>query len=269
MIVSRILEPRSKLATARSLREETTTSSLALELGIHIEEDRQLYAAMDWLVARQQRIESKLAAKHLHDGSLVLYDVSSSFYTGTHCSLASFGHNRDGVNGYPQIVYGLLCNAEGCPVAMEVFEGNTSDAATLPAQVEKIRRRFHIERVVLVADRGMITSKRIDETLRGVEGLDWITALRTATIRKLVEQRLIELSLFDERDLVEVQSPDYPGERLVVCRNPFLAADRARTRIELLEATEKQLETVVAADGGFQSAGRTGSIEAGRVTRFA
>jgi transposase len=247
MIVSRIIEPGSKLATARALSEESATSSLAVELGIHIEDDRQLYDAMDWLVARQHRIESKLAAKHLHDGSLVLYDVSSSYYTGTHCSLAAFGHNRDGKNGYPQIVYGLLCNSDGCPVAIEVFEGNTADPTTLPGQVDKIRRRFRIERLILVGDRGMITSKRIDETLRGVEGLQWITALRAQSIRKLVEQGIIQPSLFDQRDLLEVHSPDYPGERLVVCRNPFLAEERARRRTELLDATEKQLQQVLTA----------------------
>jgi len=247
MVVARVIEPRSKLATLRGLKEQTATSSLAMELGIEVEEERQLYHAMDWLVERQHRIENKLAAKHLHDGSLVLYDVSSSFYTGSHCALAQFGHNRDGDNGCPQIVYGLLCNAEGCPVAIEVFEGNTADPATLAVQVEKIRRRFRIERVVLVGDRGMITSKRIDETLRGVEGLEWITALRAAGISKLVEQCIIQPSLFDQRDLLEVQSPDYPGERLMVCRNPFLAEERARKREELLKATEKQLDAVVRA----------------------
>jgi transposase len=247
MIVARVIDPRSKLATARALKEESATSSLAMELGIEIEDERELYQAMDWLVERQQRIENKLAQKHLRDGSLVLYDVSSSFYTGTHCALAKFGHSRDGKNGYPQIACGLLCNSEGCPVAIEVFEGNTADPATLPGQVEKIRRRFRIERVVLVGDRGMITSKRIDQTLRGVPGLEWITALRADNIRKLVEQGIIQPSLFDERDLMEVQSPDYPGERLVVCCNPFLAEERAQKRKELLEATEEQLEAVVAA----------------------
>ena len=247
MIVARVIEPQSKLATARALKEQTATSSLGLELGIELESERRLYEAMDWLVARQARIENKLAKKHLREGSLILYDVSSSFYTGTHCPLADFGHNRDGKNGYPQIVYGLLCNAQGCPVAVEVFEGNTSDPTTLATQVEKIRQRFRIDRVVLVGDRGMITSKRIDETLRGIQGLDWISALRSGSIKKLVEQGTIELSLFDERDLLEVHSPDYPGERLVVCRNPFLADERKRKRKELLEATEKKLAAVVAA----------------------
>jgi hypothetical protein len=247
LIVQRIIAPRSKLATARTLHEECATSSLALELDIELKDDRELYDAMDWLLARQERVEKKLARTHLHDGSLVLYDVSSSFYTGRHCSLAAFGHNRDGKNGYPQIVYGLLCNAEGCPVAIEVFRGNTADPATLSAQVQKMRERFALERVVIVGDRGMITSARIEETLRGVPGLDWITALRTEGIRELVEQGVIERSLFDRTDLLEVQSPEYQGERLIVCHNPFLEQERRRKRQELLAATEKLLDKIVAA----------------------
>jgi len=247
LIVQRIIAPRSKLATARSLHQECATSSLALELDIELKDDRELYNAMDWLLARQERVEKKLARTHLHDGSLVLYDVSSSFYTGGHCSLATFGHNRDGKNGYPQIVYGLLCNVEGCPVAIEVFRGNTADPATLAAQIQKMRERFALERVVIVGDRGMITSARIEETLRGVPGLDWITALRTEGIRALVEQGIIERSLFDRTDLLEVQSPEYPGERLIVCHNPFLEQERRRKRQELLAATEKLLDKIVAA----------------------
>ncbi|MFQ5479630.1 MAG: IS1634 family transposase, partial [Candidatus Binatia bacterium] len=247
MLAARIIDPRSKLATARGLQGETATSSLALELDFELESPRQLYEALDWLGERQKRIENKLAKKHLRDGSLILYDVSSSFYTGTHCSLAKFGHNRDGKNGYPQIVYGLLCNSDGCPIAVEVFEGNTSDPKTLQSQVDKILKRFRLERVILVGDRGMLTSKRIDETIREVEGLDWITALRAESIRKLVEQGQIQPSLFDERDLMEIESPDYPGERLVVCRNPLLAESRARKRQELLAATEKKLDEIVTA----------------------
>jgi len=247
MIVARVIDPRSKLATARSLKGETATTSLALELGVELHDDRRLYDALDWLIDRQGRIEKKLAKKHLRDGSLILYDVSSSFYTGTHCPLAKFGHNRDGKNGYPQIVYGLLCSAEGCPVAVEVFEGNTSDPKTLQAQIVKLRELFQIERVILVGDRGLITAKRIDETLRAVEGVDWITAMRADSIKKLVEQGTIQPSLFDDRDLMEVESADYPGERLVVCRNPFLAEERTRKRKELLEATEKKLEEIVVA----------------------
>ena len=250
MIVARIIAPSSKLATARDLQAETRTSSLALELGLddHVSED-DLYAAMDWLVARQGQIEKNLASRHLQDGSLVLYDVTSSYYTGTHCPLAQRGHNRDGDNGYPQIVYGLLCNAEGCPVAVEVFEGNTADPKTLSSQIAKIRRRFGVQRVVFVGDRGLITHARINQELRGVEGLDWITALRAPAVASLVQQGVIQLSLFDQQDLAEVYSPDYPGERLIVCRNPLLAEDRARTREELLLATEKELTKIVAATG--------------------
>jgi transposase len=247
MIVSRVIAPHSKLATSRGLKEESATSSLALELGLQLESDSELYQAMDWLVERQGRIETKLAEKHLRNDSPILYDLSSSYYTGSHCSLAMFGHNRDGANGYPQINYGLLCNAEGCPVAIEVFEGNTADPMTLEAQIQKIRSRFHLQRLVLVGDRGMITSKRIEETLRDIEGLDWVTALRADTIKTLVQQGIIQPSLFDKRDLIEVQSPDFPGERLVVCYNPLLAHERTRKRRELLEATEKLLRAVVEA----------------------
>ena len=225
MVASRILEPRSKLATAATLAPETAKHTLAGELGVEGAGEEELYAAMDWLAERQQRIEAKLARRHLSDGSLVLYDVSSSYYTGRHCDLAAYGHNRDGKRGFPQIVYGLLCTREGCPVAVEVFEGNTGDPATLASQVEKVRERFGIERVVFVGDRGMITTRRIDEVFRAVEGLEWISALRSGAIQKLVKQGLIERSLFDEQDLVAIHAPDYPGERLVVCRNPLLAAN--------------------------------------------
>jgi len=247
MIVARIIEPRSKLATTRELNEETLSSSLGHELGIESLSEDDLYRAMDWVLKRQHRIETKLAKKHLRDGSLVLYDVSSSYYTGTHCSLAEFGHDRDGKKGFPQIVYGLLCNSEGCPVAVEVFKGNTGDPKTLAPQIHKIRRRFEVERVVMVGDRGMITSKRIKEDLKDVDGFDWITALRAPAIKKLAEQGVVQASLFDERDLAEISSPDYPGERLIVCRNPLLADERSRKREELLQATEQKLDEIVLA----------------------
>jgi hypothetical protein len=247
LVVMRVIRPGSKLATARRIRSESACCSLGLELGIESVSEGDLYRAMDWLLERQRRIETKLAKKHLRDGTLILYDVSSSYYTGTHCSLAKFGHNRDGKHGFPQIVYGLLCSAEGCPIATEVFEGNTGDPKTLSKQIEKIRKRFGLRRVVLVGDRGMITTKRIDEELRDIEGLDWITALRADAIKKLVEQNIVQPALFDQHDLAEVHSPDYPGERLVVCRNLALAHERARTREELLQATEKDLETIAAA----------------------
>jgi transposase len=249
MIVARILEPASKLATARALQEETATTSLGLELGLEQEriDEQELYIALDWLLKRQSRIENKLARQHLSEGTLILYDVTSSYYTGHRSTLIQFGYDRDGKRGFPQIVYGLLCNADGCPVAIEVFAGNTSDPNTLGAQITKVRRRFGVQRVVFVGDRGMITSKRIDEELRGVDGLEWVTALRADTIRLLAEQGVIQPSLFDERDLAEVVSSDFPGERLIVCRNPLLAAERARKRAELLAATERQLDEVVAA----------------------
>ncbi|MGH6892748.1 MAG: IS1634 family transposase [Dongiaceae bacterium] len=247
LIVARVIAPGSKLSAARALREETATHSLALELALAGLEDAAVYQALDWLLARQARIENKLAHKHLGDGSLVLYDVSSSTYTGHVPTLAQFGDNRDGDTGDPQIVYGLLCNGEGRPVAIEVFPGNTADPTTFTAQVQKVRQRFGLKRVVLVGDRGMITSARIDEDLRGVEGLDWITALRADGLKKLQSQGTIQPSLFDERDLAEVTSPDYPHERLVVCRNPWLADERRRKREELLRATERDLEKILAA----------------------
>jgi transposase len=247
MIVARILSPGSKLATARCLREETASSSLALQLAIADVEDRELYEAMDWLLARQTRIENKLSKKHLRDGTLVLYDVSGSYYTGRRSELVQFGHPRDGKKGVPQIVYGLLCNADGCPVAIEVFSGNTADPTTLASQIAKIRKRFGVQRVIMVGDRGMITNRRIEEEFRGVEGLHWITALRADTIKKLASQGSIQASLFDEQDLAEIQSPDFPGERLILCRNPLLADERARKRQELLAATEKKLDEIVAA----------------------
>jgi transposase len=245
-IVARVIEPRSKLATARDIAEETASSSLGVELGLEGISEDHIYKAMDWLLARQGRIEDKIAARHLKDGSLLLYDVSSSYYTGRRCPLAFFGHNHAGKKGFPQIVYGLLCNADGCPIAVEVFKGNTADTKTLSSQIEKVRSRFGIKRVIFVGDRGMITTKRIEEEFRGVEGLDWITALRSEAIKRLAEQKVIELSLFDERDMAEVTSPEYPGERLIVCRNPLLAQERARTREELLKATEAELEKIAA-----------------------
>ena len=247
MIVARIVSPASKLATARALQEETATTSLALELGLDNVEEKELYAAMDWLLERQRRIETKLAKRHLEDGTLILYDLSGSYYTGRCSGLVDFGYSRDGKKGLPQVVYGLLCGPDGCPIAIEVFEGNTADSATLSSQISKVRKRFGIQRVVLVGDRGMITSRRIEEEFRGSEGLDWITALRADSIKKLASQGAVQPSLFDERDLVEIESPDYPGERLVACRNPLLADERGRKRRELLRATEEKLAEIVAA----------------------
>jgi transposase len=247
MIVLRIIAPGSKLANLISMQPETAEHTLADELQLGDIQTPELYEAMDWLLARQKRIEKKLAKKHLQEGAVVLYDVSSSYYTGRQSQLIMMGYSRDGKPGEPQIVYGLLCAPDGCPIAIAVFSGNTADPTTFTAQVNTIRQRFGITRVVLVGDRGMITSKRIDEDLRDVEGLDWITALRNDSIKKLVKQETIQLSLFDERDLAEVTSADYPGERLIVCRNPLLADERARKRQELLAAAEKKLDAVVKA----------------------
>jgi len=247
MIVTRVIAPASKLATARALKDETATTSLPLELKLQDVHEDELYQTLDWLVKRQRRIETKLAKRHLTDGTLVLYDVSGSYYTGRRSGLVDFGHNRDGKRGVPQIVYGLLCNAQGCPIAIEVFKGNTGDPTTLGSQIKKVRGRFGIERVVFVGDRGMITSKRIDEELRAVDGLDWITALRNDTIKTLAAKGVIERSLFDKQDLAMITSPDFPGERLIVCFNPLLAAERARKRSELLAATEQKLDEIVEA----------------------
>jgi transposase len=247
LIVGRILEPRSKLATARLLREETLASSLGEVLDVADTDEDELYQAMDRLLPRQHQIEARLAKKHLHEGTLALYDVTSSYFEGRHCPLAQLGHSRDDKKGRPQIVIGLLCNSEGCPVAVEVFEGNTADPKTVKAQVEKLRQRFELERVVLVGDRGMLTSARIKTDVAPHAGLDWISSLRAPQIRALVTSGALQLSLFDEQDLAEIESPDYPGERLVVCRNPLLAEERRRKRNEMLAATERKLTKVVEA----------------------
>jgi transposase len=246
MIVARVMEPASKLATARQLDAATATASLGplLELGTLSEQD--LYAALDWLLSQQSRIETRLAQRHLSRGTLVLYDVSSTWFEGRTCPLARRGYSRDGKRDKLQIVFGLLCASDGCPVAVEVFEGNTADPSTLAAQVDKLKQRFHLDHVVLVGDRGMITEARIDTLLRPA-GLDWLTALRAPTIRTLLDQGALQLSLFDERDLAEVIAPEFPDERLVVCRNPLLAAERARKRLDLLAATEADLRKVTKA----------------------
>jgi len=245
MIVARLIEPASKLATARLLDEETASCSLGQVLGLGAVDEQQLYGALDWLVEQQERIEKALARRHLKNGTLVLYDVSSTYFEGRTCELAQFGHNRDGKHGKLQIVFGLLCSQDGCPVAIEVFEGNVGDPSTLQTQIAKLKERFDLDRVVLVGDRGMITEARIRQDVKPA-GLDFITALRAPAIRKLVDAGELQLSLFDDRDLAEITSLDYPGERLVVCRNPLLAAERARKRRELLAATEEKLRKIQA-----------------------
>ena len=245
LVVARLLDPASKLTTARLLNATTATSSLGTVLGLGKVDEQELYDALDWLLAQQERIEAALARRHLSHGTLVLYDVSSTYFEGRTCELAKFGHNRDGKSGKLQIVFGLLCAKDGCPVAIEVFDGNVADPATLANQVKKLKERFALEHVVLVGDRGMITEARIEEVLKPA-GLDWITTLRAPAIRSLAEAGSLQLSLFDERDLATITSPDYPGERLVACRNPLLADERARKREDLLVATEKKLAAIAA-----------------------
>jgi Transposase DDE domain len=246
MAVAQVTGPDSKLAIARGLRAETAVSSLGevLRLGGCDEDD--LYAAMDWLRARQDRIEDALAARHLAGGTLVLYDVSSAAFEGRTCPLGAIGHPKDGVRGRLQIVYGLLTSKEGIPVAIEVFKGNTGDPKTVASQVSKIKDRFGISRVVLVGDRGMLTAARLREDV-GPADLDWITALRAPQVKKLVRDGALQLTLFDTADLAEITHPDFPGERLVACKNPFLEAERARKREALLTATEADLAKITAA----------------------
>ena len=244
MLVARITAPGSKLALARGLSDVTADSSLGELLDVQNADEDRCYAAMDWLLERQASIENALAKRHLADGSLVLYDVTSTYFEGRLCPLAKLGHSRDGKHDLPQIVIGLLTNAEGCPVAVEVFDGNTGDPTTVGPQIKKLREQFGLKRVVIVGDRGMITDARIREELRGVDGLDWITCLRAPAIAKLLERGSFQLSLFDKRDMVEIADADFPGERLVICKNPLLAEERARKRRELLEATERELERI-------------------------
>jgi hypothetical protein len=246
MAVAQVIAPDSKLAIARGLREETAASSLGEVLGAGGCDEDDLYAAMDYLQARQDKIQDALAARHLAGGTLVLYDVSSAAFEGRTCPLGAIGHPKDGVRGRLQIVYGLLTSKDGIPVAIEVFKGNTGDPATVAAQVTKVKDRFGLTKVVLAGDRGMLTAARLREDVRPA-GLDWITALRAPQVKKLVRDGGLQLTLFDVQDLAEIASPDFPGERLVACMNPFLEAERARKRESLLAATEADLEKIAGA----------------------
>ena len=241
MIVARVLHPASKLATTRLL----DTTSLGSALGVAEATEDELYAAMDWLLERQQSIEEGLARRYLTPGGVVLYDLTSTYVEGDHCPLAKRGYSRDGKPGKQQIEFGLLTNGEGVPVAIEAFAGNTADSTTFRAQVQKVRDRFGVDEVVWVADRGMLTSAQVEQ-LQGVAGAHWITALRAPTIQQLVAAGSIQLSLFDTQNLAEVTDPRYPGERLVVCHNPLLAEKRARKREDMLVATERELAKVAA-----------------------
>lgn len=240
MIVERLLDPGSKLAATRQWHSTT----LAEELGVGEASEDDLYQAMDWLWERQERIEKKLAERHLQEGGLVLYDVSSSYYEGRTCPLAQYGHDRDGKKGLPIIVYGLMTDSEGRPLAVDVYRGNTGDPTTVVDQVRKLRERFHLSRVVLVGDRGMLTQPQI-EKIQAHPQMGWITALTTVAIRGLLAEGSLQLSLLDEKNLVEIQSPAYPGERLLVCYNPLLAEERKRKREDLLAGTEKALTRIV------------------------
>jgi hypothetical protein len=245
MVVDRLIAPRSKLGFVRAVDKETAASSLGEVLRLGRVKEREAYEALDWLLDRQTRIENGLARRHLEDGVLVLYDVSSSYFEGRRCPLARHGHSRDHRGDRPQIVYGLLCTREGLPIAVEVFDGSTADPSTLSTQVEKVKNRFMIGRLVLVGDRGMVTSARIRDDLEPA-GLDWITCLRAPAIQALAgENGPLQLSLFDDRDLAEISAPElFPGERLIVCRNRALAAERARKREDLLAATERALARI-------------------------
>jgi hypothetical protein len=238
MVCHRAVAPASKLATVRAFSQST----LADELGVVDADEDDLYAAMDWLLERQERIEDRLARRHLSDGELVLYDVSSSYFEGRSCELARLGYSRDQKRGTPQIIYGLLCDKPGRPIAVEVFSGELHDDKTLPAQIEKLKARFGLNRVAVVSDRGMVTKANLE--LLAEQGTGWITALKAPQIGKLVKDRALQLSLFDQHNLAEITAEEYPGERLIVCRNPLVAADRARKRDELLAATERGLQEI-------------------------
>ena len=261
LVASRIVAPHTKLATTRWWH----TTTLAEDFGVAAATENDLYAAMDWLLARQNTIQKKLAARHLSAGGLVLYDLSSSYFEGSTCPLAKLGYNRDGKKGLLQVNYGLLTDGRGCPVAVSVHEGNVADSQTLMPAVQRLRQDFGLEQLVMVGDRGMISNKTIDE-LRETDGIGWITALKSASIRALVEQGQLQLGLFDEVNLLELNSPDYPGERLVACRNPELAKLRAHKREELLAATEENLAKIKArVDAGKLSAREQIGLRVGKV----
>lgn len=261
MVAARVLAPHSKLATTRWWH----TTTLAEEFGVSEADEDELYEAMDWLLDHQASIERKLSARHLRSGALALYDLSSSYFEGTHCPLAKIGHNRDGKKNKLQVNYGLLTTRAGCPVAVSVYEGNTADAKTLMPQVKQLREQFGLEQIVVVGDRGMISHKAIAE-LKELSGLSWITALKSGQIRALVEGDALQLGLFDERSLFELTHAEYPGERLIACRNPELAKLRAHKRQALLEATQKELEKVRSsvASGRLHGTAKIG-VRAGRV----
>jgi transposase len=247
MVASRILDPASKLATARQLSPQTHSHTLSQQLGLASVTKDSLYRAMDWLQSRQERIEQHLGAAHLKEGSVVLFDISSTYLEGEHCPLAKRGYNRDKKKGMVQVVFGLVCNAQGCPVAVEVFEGNTSDPSTLKTQLTKLKERFKLSRGILVGDRGMLPNTKIQSELKTTQGWEWITALKSAQIRKLLEANAFELEKLQTSRWLELQAPSYPEERLIACYNMSLATQRQHRRQELLEATEAEFDKILAA----------------------
>lgn len=247
MITARIINPASKLATARGFNQETCSNSLGEVLELESATEDELYSALDWLIDSQERIENELASKHLEEGALVLYDVSSTYLEGEGCQLAKYGYNRDKKKGKTQIIFGLLCDKNGCPIVVEVFEGNTKDSETLSNQIEKVRKRFGIKNVVWVTDRGILTNAKINELVKSREGLDYISGLTKPQIRKLAEVETIQLGLFDELNLIEFEREDYPGERLIACRNPLVAEKNKNQREAILQTVEKELDKIVKA----------------------
>ncbi len=247
MIVARIINPASKLATARGFDEETCSSSIGKVLGVEKAETNELYEALDYLLSKQTKIEDKLAQKHLTDGSLILYDVTSTYVEGEHCPLAQYGYNRDKKKGKAQIIFGLITDKYGRPIAVEVFEGNVLDSQTLSEQIEKVKQRFKLNKIVWISDRGILTDKNINELIKKKENIDWITALTKPQVRKLAEKESIQLGIFDEKNLREISSDLYPGERLILCRNPLVAEKNKIRRAELMEKTEEELHKIVVA----------------------
>ena len=247
MIVARIINPASKLATARGFDEETCSSSIGKVLGVEKAETNELYQALDYLLSKQTKIETKLAQKHLTDGSLILYDVTSTYVEGENCPLAQYGYNRDKKKGKAQIIFGLITDKYGRPIAVEVFEGNVLDSQTLSEQIEKVKQRFKLNKIVWISDRGILTDKNINELIKKKENIDWITALTKPQVRLLAEKESIQLGIFDEKNLIEISSDSYPGERLIVCRNPLVAEKNKIRRMELIEKTEEELNKIVLA----------------------
>lgn len=247
MIIARIINPKSKLATARGFNRQTCSNSLGEILNLGKADEDELYEALDWLLNKKEKIENKLASLHLESGALVLYDVTSTYLEGKRCELGKYGYNRDKKKGKIQIVFGLLCDKNGCPISVEVFEGNTSDSSTLSGQIEKVRKRFNIKNVVWVTDRGILTSSKINELVKPVQGLDFISGLTKVSIKKLAEVEAIQLGLFDEFNLVEFESEDYPSERLIACRNPLIAEKNQKQRETLLKIAEEQFELIIQA----------------------